>query len=114
MRSGSLVRRWPSCQIQWVSMAVTARVPLRRVGDHRQRNVEMIVRMRAPGETEHLAKLGYAHRALHGPKMGIGERMSTDWSWIEWAICRQSVAIMLVAVGMPVARRNSARTSRPE
>ena len=40
--------------------------------------------------------------------------MSTDWSIAEWAICRQSVAIMFVAVGSPVARRNSAMTSRPE
>ncbi len=31
-----------------------------------------------------------------------------------WPICRQSVAIILVAVGRPVARRNSAITSRPE
>jgi len=30
------------------------------------------------------------------------------------AICRQSVAIMLVAVAKPVARRNSARISLPE
>jgi hypothetical protein len=40
--------------------------------------------------------------------------MSTDCSWIAWPISRQSVAIMLVAVRNPVARRNSAITSRPE
>jgi hypothetical protein len=28
--------------------------------------------------------------------------------------CRQSVAVMFVAVESPVARRNSARISRPE
>src|SRR5437763_554499 len=38
--------------------------------------------------------------------------MSTAWSASAWASWRQSVAIMLVAVGSPVARRNSAITSR--
>ena len=40
--------------------------------------------------------------------------MSTALVRTAWAIWRQSVAIMLVAVGKPVARLNSAMTSRPE
>lgn len=40
--------------------------------------------------------------------------MSTLCSAMQWHICRQSVLIMLVAVGIMVALRNSAITSRPE
>jgi hypothetical protein len=47
-------------------------------------------------------------------KCGSASGMSTDWSRTACPICRQSVAIMLVAVGNPVARRNSAMSSRPE
>ncbi|MNY54760.1 hypothetical protein D3C86_1906680 [compost metagenome] len=47
-------------------------------------------------------------------KCGSARGMSTDCNWIAWPISRQSVAIMLVAVFSPVARRNSAMTSRPE
>ncbi len=47
-------------------------------------------------------------------KCGSASGMSTECRHTAWLICRQSVAIMLVAVGRPVARRNSAITSRPE
>ena len=47
-------------------------------------------------------------------KCGSASGMSTDCSASACTIWRQSVAIMLVAVGRPVARRNSAMTSRPE
>jgi hypothetical protein len=47
-------------------------------------------------------------------KCGSASGMSTLCSDSACASCRQSVAIMLVAVGRPVARRNSAITSRPE
>ena len=41
-------------------------------------------------------------------KCGSASGMSTALDRMAWAICRQSVAIMLVAVCRPVARRNSA------
>ena len=47
-------------------------------------------------------------------KCGSASGMSTDCSDKACTSWRQSVAIMLVAVGSPVARRNSAITSRPE
>lgn len=47
-------------------------------------------------------------------KCGSASGIDTDCSAIECVICRQSVATMFVAVGSPVARRNSARISRPE
>ncbi|MNV68232.1 hypothetical protein D3C71_1610670 [compost metagenome] len=47
-------------------------------------------------------------------KCGSARGMSTASRRSEWPICRQSVATMLVAVGMPVARLNSAMISRPE
>ena len=47
-------------------------------------------------------------------KCGSASGMSTAFVRTACAICRQSVAIMLVAVRRPVARWNSAITSRPE
>jgi hypothetical protein len=44
------------------------------VREHRQRHVEMVVRMRAPGQAELVAHLRDAHRALHGPEMRVGQR----------------------------------------
>jgi hypothetical protein len=49
--AAALVRRWPSCQIQCVSMAVTlpgAAPP--DVREHRERHIEVVVRVRAPGQ----------------------------------------------------------------
>src|SRR5271170_6461815 len=40
---------------------------------HCQRDVEVIVRMRPPGETPVTAKLRHAHRALHSPEVRIGK-----------------------------------------
>ena len=44
------------------------------VGEHRQRDVEVIVGVRAPGEAPLAAELGHAHRALHRPEVRIGKR----------------------------------------
>ncbi len=73
--SGSLVRRWPSCQIQWVSMAVTlARCGGGHMGEHGQGDVEVVVGVRAPGQAPVAAGLAHAHRAGHGPEMRVGQR----------------------------------------
>ena len=47
-------------------------------------------------------------------KWGSASGMSTAFVLTAAAICRQSVATMLVAVRSPVARLNAAITSRPE
>ncbi len=47
-------------------------------------------------------------------KCGSASGISTALSITAWPISRQLVAIILVATGGPVARRNSAITSRPE
>ena len=90
----------------------------RRGGDvreHGQGNIEVVVGVRAPGQAPFAAHLRHAHRALHASRnAGSASGMSTDCSCSACPIWRQSVAIMLVAVGRPVARRNSAITSRPE
>ena len=76
--SGSFVRRWPSRQIQWVSIAVTWPGGGADVGEHRQRDVEVVVAVRAPGETPVAAGLG--PRCPKGSRSVVGERMSTLWS----------------------------------
>ena len=44
------------------------------VREHRQRDVEVVVRVRAPGQAPVAAGLRDAHRAGHGPEVRIGER----------------------------------------
>ena len=44
------------------------------VGEHRERNVEVVVGVRAPGQAAVAAGLGDAHRALHGPEVRVGQR----------------------------------------
>ncbi len=44
------------------------------VREHRERDVEVVVRMRSPGEAAFLTDLRDLHRALHGPEVRIGER----------------------------------------
>ena len=44
------------------------------VGEHGERNIKVVVRMRAPGEAEHFAQLRDTHRALHGPEVRVGKR----------------------------------------
>ena len=51
-----------------------ARRGRRHMREHRQRDVEMVVGMRAPGQAVVAAGLRHAHRALHGPEMRIGQR----------------------------------------
>src|SRR5277367_6683670 len=46
----------------------------RYMGKHGQRDVEVIVGVRSPGEAPVAAELRYAHGALHGPEMRIGQR----------------------------------------
>ena len=72
--SGSFVRRWPSCHIQWVSIAVTAAGSGGGdVGEHGERDVEVVVGVGAPGEAPFAAELGHADGALHGPEVRVGE-----------------------------------------
>src|SRR5581483_10738354 len=44
------------------------------VRHHGERDVEMVVGVRAPGESVVATGLRYAHRALHRPEMRVGER----------------------------------------
>ena len=44
------------------------------MGEHRQRHVEVVVRMRAPGQAPVAAGLRHAHRAGHGPEVRVGQR----------------------------------------
>jgi hypothetical protein len=44
------------------------------VGDHRQRDVEVVVGVRTPGQAEVVAELGDAHGAAHGPEVRVGQR----------------------------------------
>ena len=46
----------------------------RRMCDHRERNIEMIVRMRTPCHTERVAQLSDPYRPAHRPKMAIRKR----------------------------------------
>src|ERR1700736_6389181 len=43
------------------------------MGEHGERDVKVIVGMRAPGEAVVAAGLSHPHRALHGPEMRVGE-----------------------------------------
>ena len=45
-----------------------------RMREHRERDIEVIVGVRAPGEAPIVAHLRHAHRALHGPEVRIGKR----------------------------------------
>ncbi len=42
--------------------------------EHGQRHVEVVVRMRAPGQAPVAAGLRHAHRAGHGPEVRVGQR----------------------------------------
>ena len=44
------------------------------VGEHRQRHVEVVVGVRAPGQSPCVAELRDAHRAGHRPEVRIGQR----------------------------------------
>ena len=115
MRSGSRVSRCPSCQIQWVSMAVT------RPGAAAATWVNMASetsKWLLECEPQVRSNIWHSWATRTEPcmvqKCGSASGMSTDCSDRVWANSRQSVATILVAVGRPVARRNSAMTSRPE
>ena len=111
---GSLVRRsMPSCQIQCVQGGVLAGRRGADVSEHRQGDIEVVIGVRAPCQVELLADLRDPDRALHGPEVRVGKG-NVDAVQREVVGWRQSVATMLVAVGRPVALRNSAMISRPE
>ena len=46
-------------------------------------------------------ELADADGAVHGPEVGVGKRDVDAFNAMQCAISRQSVSIMLVAVGMP-------------
>ena len=105
----------PSCQIQWVSMAVM------RPGAAAAQWVNIASEMskwlfECEPQVRPQASQSCASRTepCMVQKCGSASGMSTASRRTECPIWRQSVATMLVAVGMPVARRNSAMTSRPE
>lgn len=113
--SGALVRRWPSCQIQCVSMAVTlpgaaAATCVNMASDTSKWLFECEPQVRP--QAWHSCATRTEPCIVQ--KCGSASGMSTDCSERLCTISRQSVATMLVAVGRPVARRNSAITSRPE
>ena len=56
----------------------------RHVREHGERNIEMVVRVRSPGQPPVAAELRHAHRALHRPEMRIGERDVDGMHWIAW------------------------------
>ena len=73
--NGCLVRRWlPSRQIQWVSMAVMLPGAAAATGEHRQRDVEVVVGVGAPCQAELMAHLRHANRALHRPEVRVCQR----------------------------------------
>ena len=51
-----------------------ARRGSRHVGEHRQRDVEVVVGVRAPGQAELMAHLRHANRALHRPEVRVCQR----------------------------------------
>ena len=71
------------------------------VGEHRQRDVEVVVRVRAPGQAPVAAGLGDAHRAGHRPEVRIGER---DVDRLQ----RQRMAQLAPVGGDHVGRRRQA------
>ncbi len=115
MRNGSHVRRWPSCQIQCVSMAVMLPGAAAATCVNMASEMSKWLLECEPQVRPHSAHICATRtEPCRVQKCGSASGMSTACSWTAWHIWRQSVAIMLVAVGSPVARRNSAMTSRPE
>ncbi len=113
--SGLRDRAWPSCQIQWVSRAVMApgaAAPtwVNMASDTSKWLLECDPHVRPKSAQSWATRT--EPRIVQ--KCGWASGMSTAFDRTAWAICRQSVAIMFVAVGRPVARRNSAMVSRPE
>ena len=107
--------RWPSCQIQWVSMAVMSPGAAAATWVNIASDTSKWLLECEPHVRPH-ASQSCATRTEPAivQKCGSASGMSTAPERIAWPISRQSVAIMLVAVGSPVARLNSAITSRPE
>ncbi|RLR17528.1 hypothetical protein D8L93_08495 [Sodalis-like symbiont of Bactericera trigonica] len=85
------------------------------MGKHHQPDVEIVILVRDP-HVSPAASQSWATgtEPCIVQKCGSASGISTSCRAMAWHICCQSVAIRLVAVGRPVARRNSAITSRPE
>ncbi|SLJ24132.1 Uncharacterised protein [Mycobacteroides abscessus subsp. abscessus] len=115
MRNGSRVMRWPSCQIQCVSMAVISPGAAAATWVNMASETSKWLLECEPHVRPH-ASHSCATRTEPAmvQKCGSANGMSTAPVRTVWPSSRQSVAIMLVAVGSPVARLNSAITSRPE
>ena len=114
--SGCLVRRWsPSCQIQWVSSAVGLPGAAAPTWVNIASEISKWLLEWQPQVSPHSSQSCATRTApLSVQKCGSASGMSTALSITAWFISRQLVAIILVATGSPVARRNSAITSRPE
>jgi hypothetical protein len=114
-RERLFVSAWPSCQIQCVSIAVTRPgAGGGDVGEHRERDVEVVVRVRAPRQAPVAARLRDAHRSGHRPEVRIGER---DVDRLQRERVRELAPVGRdhVGRGRQAGRaRNSASTSRPE
>src|SRR5437879_4133199 len=74
----------------------------------------MIVRMRPPSQPPLTTKLRDANRALHRPEVWVGKWDINGMKLRRMLQLPPFVAIMLVAVGNPVARRNSAMIFREQ
>ena len=68
------------------------------MGEHRQRDVKVVVRMRAPGQAPIAAGLRHPNRSGHGPEMRVGQR---DVDRLQ----RQRVAELAPVGGHHVGRR---------
>ncbi len=113
--SGFWVRRQsPSCQIQWVSIAVGLPGAAAPTWVNIAREISKWLLEWQPQSAPVVAKLRHADCTGKRQKCGSASGISTALSITAWPISRQLVAIILVATGKPVARRNSAITSRPE
>lgn len=115
MAYGFVVIAWPSCQIQCVSIAVmspgaAAATWVNIASETSKWLLECDPHVRP--HTSHSCATRTEPAMVQ--KCGSASGMSTALVRMAWPISRQSVAIMLVAVGKPVARLNSAITSRPE
>jgi hypothetical protein len=104
-----------SCQIQWVSSAVIFPGAAAPTWVNMARETSKWLLEWEPQVRPHSWHF-WATRTepCMVQKWGSAKGMSTDCRIRAWPNSRQSVAIMFVAVGRPVARRNSLMISRPE
>ena len=113
--SGSFVRRSrPSCQIQWVSMPfILPGIAAAHCTTIAREMSKWLLLWQPHMRPKSLHSWPTRTEPFIVQKCGSASGISTLCSAMVWHICRQSVLIMLVAVGIMVALRNSAMTSRP-